>query len=77
MKLGSHKNWISGIAHSPKVSYHIATSSYDGSAKVWDIRSSTSLYSVTQTEQKLLAIDWKKTYLTTGGEDGKLQIFSA
>ena len=76
-KLSMHKNWISSLVNSPAQGFHIASASYDGTVKVADIRSTIPLYSLTVSEDssKLFALDWKKTFLITGGEDSKLHIF--
>ena len=77
-KIGHHKNWISGIKSSGLDSNHIATSSYDGSIKVWDIRSTLALYTLRpngELENKMFAIDWVGKILASGGEDAKLHVF--
>lgn len=74
LKLGSHKNWISGIAQAPKP-FMLASASYDGQVKVWDIRSTIPMYSLQKGEGKLFGIDWKDGFLVAGGEEGKLHIY--
>lgn len=75
MKLSSHKNWISSVAQSPTKSHMIASASYDGTLKVWDIRSTVPLYTLTNSDSKLFDVDWSSQYLATGGEEGKLQLY--
>lgn len=76
MKLGSHKNQVSGITKSPTNEFHFATSSFDGTAKVWDYRSTTPLYTLGSASVfKIFDIDWQKEYIATAGEDSKLHIY--
>lgn len=42
----SHTSWISALSWHPKSEHHLLTASFDGTAKVWDIRSEIPLYSV-------------------------------
>lgn len=77
-KLAVHKNWISSIAQNPAQKYQIATSSYDGTVKVCDIRSTVPLYTLKATDDasKVFAIDWQNNMLVSGGEDSKLHIYT-
>ncbi|KAI8899423.1 WD40-repeat-containing domain protein [Globomyces pollinis-pini] len=76
MKLSSHKNWVSSITLSKTISDQFASVSYDGTLKVWDIRSTTPLYTVTCGEgDKMFSVDWQSGLLTTGGEEGKLHVY--
>ncbi|KAJ3338248.1 WD repeat-containing protein 12 [Kappamyces sp. JEL0680] len=77
-KLGAHKNWVSGIALAPHQENHIATSSYDGSIKVWDLRSSLALYTLHPSgdeNAKIFDVAWQGNVLASGGEDAKLHLF--
>ena len=42
----SHKEWVSAVQWSPRSPYHLASTSHDGTVKVWDIRSSIPLHTV-------------------------------
>ena len=42
----SHKAWVSAVQWSPNNPYHLASTSHDGTVKVWDIRSSVPLHTV-------------------------------
>jgi ribosome biogenesis protein YTM1 len=76
MKLGSHKNWVSSIANSPKSEYGLASGSYDATVKVWDIRSSIPLHTMSNDDAKVFAVDWKNQFIVSGGEDSKVHVFS-
>ncbi|KAJ1957193.1 ribosome biogenesis protein ytm1 [Dipsacomyces acuminosporus] len=81
LRLTSHKGFVSSVAWAPNSAYMLASASHDSTIKVWDIRSRTPLYTVTATSEKdkgkkLLALDWHKSLLLTGGESGSLRIHS-
>ncbi|CAB9528911.1 Ribosome biogenesis protein WDR12 [Seminavis robusta] len=42
----SHKQWITDVQWSPHNPYHLASTSHDGTVKVWDIRSPIPLHTV-------------------------------
>jgi ribosome biogenesis protein len=75
MKLGPNKNWTSTIRKSPHSSFNLATGSYDGAVKVWDVRSITSVYTLKTGDSKIFGIDWAKNMIVSGGEDTKLHIY--
>lgn len=78
MRFAGHRNWVSSVSWSPSSMFMLASASYDGAVKVWDIRSSTSMFSMkSANESKLLAVDWKDDLLAAGGEDGQLYLFAA
>lgn len=61
----SHTSWISALSWHPNSEHHLLTASFDGTAKVWDVRSEIPLYSVqgarrpTDTDDiKLFACAW-------------------
>ena len=62
----SHASWISCVRWSHSSSHHIATSSHDGTAKVWDLRSNVALTTLTHApleggvEDKVLCVGWIK-----------------
>lgn len=63
-KLGPHKEWISTVQWSSKSSYKLLCGSYDGSCKLWDIRSlSQPLYTFSKNNsanesKKILDLEW-------------------
>ncbi|KAJ3036804.1 hypothetical protein HDV00_002357 [Rhizophlyctis rosea] len=80
LKLASHKNWVSSVSWSPTSIYTLASGSYDGTIKVWDIRSTTPLYSLSGGKNeggewgKVLALDWADGFVLSGGEDSELRV---
>ena len=61
---------------------HIATSSYDGTIKVWDMRSTIPLYTLAPNPDadeplKLFDVDWNGSVLAGGGEDSKVNIYTS
>jgi ribosome biogenesis protein YTM1 len=42
----SHKEWVSDVKWSPTNPYQIVSTSYDGTMKLWDIRTSLPLYTI-------------------------------
>jgi len=67
----SHKAWVSGVQWSPINPYLLASTSYDGTLKLWDIRSSVPLHTVrTQAKgQKNLCLAYGDQVIYTGGTD--------
>jgi ribosome biogenesis protein YTM1 len=56
----SHKAWVSSVQWSRSNAYQLASTSHDGSIKVWDIRSSNPLHTVKAfaKEEKGLSLLW-------------------
>jgi ribosome biogenesis protein YTM1 len=53
--------WVSDVKWAPSVlnaPHLLATASYDGIVKFWDIRSSKPLHSLDTSSERLLAVDW-------------------
>ncbi|KAJ3091204.1 WD repeat-containing protein 12 [Quaeritorhiza haematococci] len=88
LALRSHKNWVSAIRWAPATNpYMLASASYDGSIKIWDIRSSNPLHTIVPPSpasekeegsnkprvRKLLALDWVGDFIVSGGEEGTLR----
>ncbi len=67
----SHKSWISGVEWSPVDPYVLASSSHDGSIKVWDIRSSIPLHTVQAHTKgsKALCLSFIDGAIFSGGSD--------
>jgi ribosome biogenesis protein YTM1 len=75
----SHKAWVSQVKWSPSNPYQLASTSHDGTVKLWDIRSSNPLYTVRAfpKEEKGMSLVWApstdkdstKQHLFAGGTD--------
>lgn len=74
MTLSSHTGWVTSTAWSPSSTFTIVSASHDHSLKVWDIRSSTPLHTIAAHEGKVLAVDWVKDLVLSGGADKNLKI---
>jgi len=75
MTLSSHTGWVTATAWAPVDTFNIVSASHDKTLKVWDIRSSTPLHTITAHEGKVLAVDWVKDMVLSGGTDNKLKMF--
>ncbi|KAE8972360.1 hypothetical protein PR003_g26103 [Phytophthora rubi] len=83
----SHKEWVSSVAWHPDSTNNehlFVSGGYDGTAKVWDARSTIPLHTVNAHEGKLLDLSWRSqdnksesnVAFVTGGDDKKLNFFS-
>ena len=78
----SHSGWISCVHWSPSSSHHVATSSHDGSVKLWDIRSVVPLATLTAHSDKVLCVGWVTGPgggpggIVSGGADCSLQLYA-
>ncbi|KAJ3191221.1 WD repeat-containing protein 12, partial [Dinochytrium kinnereticum] len=70
----NHDDWISDIA-GPKSCSHIATASYDGKARIWNM-SGTCVATISEHEGPVKCISWLKMddgwCVLTGGEDERI-----
>jgi ribosome biogenesis protein YTM1 len=59
----SHKEWVSSVNWSKSNAYHLASTSHDGTIKMWDIRSSVPLHTVRAfpKEEKALCLAWESS----------------
>lgn len=81
-KLIGHTNFVVGLSKCPTNDHMFASSSHDGTVKVWDVRSEKSLYTITRDQSKSLkgqdkvfSIAWDKDIgIISGGQDKKIQI---
>ncbi|KAI5965503.1 YTM1 [Candida theae] len=78
-KLIGHTNFVVGLSASPHNGNMFASSSHDGTVKVWDIRADKSLYTITRedgsTKTKIFDVCWDNEIgIISGGEDKKIQI---
>lgn len=86
--LVGHTNFVTGLVSCPFSDYVFASSSMDGTVRVWDVRAQQSLH-VIQREASasanklgglngVLDIDWTKNVgIASGGKDNQLQINSS
>jgi ribosome biogenesis protein YTM1 len=67
----SHKAWVSAVQWSPNDPYVLASTSHDGTIKVWDIRSTLPLHTVRAfpKEEKGLCLAFGDMALFAGGSD--------
>ncbi|KAG0309083.1 WD repeat-containing protein 12 [Dissophora globulifera] len=74
--LSGHQNWVTSVSWSPSSSYMLASGSYDGLVKVWDIRAKGALYSLSHGKgsKKVFSIDWSDDIMLSGGEDNQMKI---
>ncbi|CDH61013.1 wd repeat domain 12 [Lichtheimia corymbifera JMRC:FSU:9682] len=81
MTLRGHLGWVSSVSWSPSSEYSLCSGSYDGTVRVWDIRSKGPLYTLNdedhQESDKVYAVDWNGKHILSGGEDKKLRIYQA
>lgn len=82
----SHKAWVSSVQWNPSNAFQLASTSYDGTVKLWDIRSSNPLHTVRAfgKEDKAMCLVWtpakkdgkKNQSLFTGGSDCVIKLLS-
>lgn len=67
----SHKAWVTDVQWSPTDPYVLATTSHDGTVKVWDIRSSLPLHTVRAHPkgEKGLCLSYTNGIIYGGGSD--------
>jgi ribosome biogenesis protein YTM1 len=75
----SHKEWVSDVKWSPDNPYHVGSTSYDGTIKVWDIRSSLPLHTVRAFAkgEKGLCLAYTSGTIYAGGSDCKVKAFQS
>lgn len=82
-QLIGHKNFVVSLDTCPENEYILCSGSHDGTVKVWDVRSTTPMYTITREDQsiekgmndKVFAVRWaKKIGIISGGQDKKIQI---
>ncbi|EFJ22134.1 hypothetical protein SELMODRAFT_175982 [Selaginella moellendorffii] len=76
LQLTSHTSWISACKWHRQSPKHLLTSSYDGTVKMWDIRSKVPLQTVEAHKDKVLCADWwREDTVVTGGADCEFKLF--
>lgn len=74
MRLQSHASWVSSVAWAPNSSFYLVSGSYDQSLKLWDIRSTTPLHTISAHSSKVLCVAWTEKALLSGGADNQLRM---
>ncbi|KAJ5074593.1 ribosome biogenesis protein wdr12 [Anaeramoeba ignava] len=72
----SHTSWISSLKWKPNSDFVFASGSYDGSVKIWDIRTKIPLFTLKRNSEKILDIDWldSQNLLTASADQTVKQI---
>lgn len=82
-QLIGHKNFVVSLDTCPENEYMLCSASHDGTVKVWDIRSSSPIYTITREDpnvikgvnDKVFSVKWTKGVgIISGGQDKKVQI---
>lgn len=82
-QLVGHKNFVVGLDTCPENEYLLCSASHDGTVKVWDVRSTSPMYTITRQDptvekgvnDKVFAVKWAKSIgIISGGQDKKIQI---
>ena len=61
-KMASHKSLVTDLSWSPRDGHLLASSSQDGTVKVWDLRSSVPLHTTTSHQEAVLAVQCAATH---------------
>ena len=72
----SHKAWIESIRFLEGSAYHLVTASHDGAVKVWDLRATIPLVTLSAHDDKALCAAWigKGGLVASGGADCQLAL---
>lgn len=82
-QLIGHRNFVVSLDTCPENEYMLSSASHDGTVKVWDIRATSPMYTITREDSsvqkgvndKVFAVRWAKNVgIISGGQDKKLQI---
>lgn len=82
-QLVGHRNFVVSLDTCPENEYMLASASHDGTVKVWDVRATSPMYTITREDSsvqkgvndKVFAVRWAKNVgIISGGQDKKLQI---
>ncbi len=73
LKLASHRNWVTSVTWCHQDAHRLASASLDGTVKVWDIRSTTPVHTMSMgAEDRQLCVSWEAGCIWSGGEGGKV-----
>jgi len=73
MQLKSHSNFVTSVRWCKGNSHKLASSSNDGSVKIWDVRAKDPLHSLKTHNGKALCVEWwGPGMLTSGGTDNRI-----
>jgi ribosome biogenesis protein YTM1 len=73
----SHKAWVSAVQWSKENPYRLASTSHDGTLKLWDIRSSLPLHTVATQDEKNFCLAHEERNIFTGGTDGIVKKYTS
>ena len=74
LTLRSHAGWVTDVAFSPTLPNTLASTSHDGTVKLWDIRSKIPLHTLQTHTDKVLSLDWyNDSNVLSGGADRQLR----
>jgi ribosome biogenesis protein YTM1 len=68
-----HKGWVSAVRwceHQPNL---LASACYDGSVRLWDVRSTVPLHQLNAHVGKALCLAWDAEFVVSGGTDSQLR----
>lgn len=70
-----HKGWANAVRWHPQQEKLLASACYDGSVRLWDVRSSIPLHTLTAHEGKALCLCWDGAErVASGGSDEELRV---
>ena len=73
----SHTDWVAALAWHPASPHALASASYDGSVKLWDLRAAIPLHTLQGHADKALCVAWAgPERLISGGADCKLLTYT-
>lgn len=81
-QLIGHRNFVVSMDNCPENEYMLCSASHDGTVKVWDIRATAPIYTITREDSsvekgindKVFAVKWAKGIgIISGGQDKKIQ----
>ncbi|CEP60179.1 Ytm1p LALA0_S01e04808g [Lachancea lanzarotensis] len=81
-QLNGHKGFVVSLDTCPENEYLLCSGSHDGTVKVWDVRSTSPMYTITREadvvkgiNDKVFDVKWAKGLgIISGGQDKKIQI---
>jgi len=72
-----HKGWVSAARWSVHASHHLASACYDGTVRLWDVRSTVPLHQLNVHDGKALSLTWDGAErVASGGSDAKILVAS-